>query len=149
MLIVQTDSGVVNMEFPVVTEKNRIVNVRLDADSLARCTKLGFKKGWFEGLRVIDSNGLETKIQGARDLRYTGQRLFRGWFAPRVYQVTLEFAPAKPIGLDSFKAEASRWITSILTEGDSREEATEAMARIAKAINAKEVMDILVPILAA
>jgi hypothetical protein len=66
------------LKFPVVCFSQHLARVMETANVLTTCSKTALRRGgFFEDLRVVDSNGTALKIKGARKLHGVG--LFWGY----------------------------------------------------------------------
>jgi len=111
------------IQFPALILGRGLVVVIPSLDVISRCTALGFKKRWYDGLILIDSDARRFNVVRARKLRGLPYELtFRDFLGlldgnPR-WQVELVFAPDPPkisfeqieaIIQESFKRERNFW----------------------------------------
>jgi hypothetical protein len=111
------------IRFPALSFSQRLVNVINSLDDLSHCTKLGFKKGYYKHLTLVDSIGKRLEVVGARKVktlpfRFTFRDLLAvlganpRWqvellFAPDISQLTLE--EVKNLIYESFRNERHFW----------------------------------------
>src|ERR1022692_4469177 len=96
------------MEFPVISIKGGTLEFYRDYRDVRRCTKVALKKGWFNGLRILDAGGVLHTVKMARFLRKTEQKVHPGWFAPKWIEVELEMSDERQLGLDEVRSTVSR-----------------------------------------
>lgn len=112
-----------SIRFPALSFNQGLVNVIQSLDELSECTRLGFKKGYYKGLTLVDSVGNQFKVVGARKIKTLPFQLtFRDFLAllganPR-WQIELKFGSdtrgispeeTKKLILDSFRKEKYYW----------------------------------------
>jgi hypothetical protein len=91
------------MEFPVIVIKGSTLDFHRTEDSLGLCTKAAFKSGWFTGLTIVDANGIQYRVNEAKNLRKTGRRLFRSLFAPSLMKVDLEVSETRHLSIEEVR----------------------------------------------
>jgi hypothetical protein len=116
-------SGQPSIRFPALSFSHGMINVIHSLDELSQCNKLGFKRGYYKDLTLVDSAGDQFHVVGARKIRTLPFKLtFSDFLAflganPR-WEVELIFRPGssrmpmdelKKLIFRSFKREKDYW----------------------------------------
>jgi hypothetical protein len=115
-------SGQPSIRFPALSFGDGLVDVIDSLGVLSHCNKLGFKRGYYKHLTLVDSASNQFRVVGARKIRTLPFNFtFRDFFEllagnPR-WEVELIFGPFSRITLDeaknlilgSFKREKDYW----------------------------------------
>jgi hypothetical protein len=96
------------MKFPVIATKGRV----------------------FNGLRLIDANGIEYRVRSAKYVRDSGRRLFSGWFAPKLVEVHLEIDDGRQLTVEEVRSALRAAISSGRDFWASSGERPEFIARL-------------------
>src|SRR6266404_1086510 len=78
------------VKFPVISIKGGTIDIHKSEGELRRCTKLALKKRWYDGLTILDRDGVLHTVRGAKYVRDTGQKAYPGLFASKLVEVELE-----------------------------------------------------------
>lgn len=110
--------------FPVLTFSQNLVRREESMSDLTKCTRVALKKRFYDGLKLIDSQGLRFDVIGAKKIRLLPPKPQFGHILDYMtgnfrYQVELLFAPGTPVHIsleevkklifDSFKKEKYSW----------------------------------------
>jgi hypothetical protein len=112
------------LAFPVLSFSQNLVRRRESMSEITHCTRIALRKGFYEGLLLVDEQGRRFNVTGARKLRTLPPRLTFGNILdfiggnPR-YEIELMFAPGPPTTIsledarklifDSFRNEKYLW----------------------------------------
>lgn len=88
--------------FPVLTFSQNLVMREEAMSQLTRCTRVALKKGFYDGLVLIDCQGQKFDVIGARKIRLLPPKPEFGHILDYVtgnfrYEVELLFAPGSPV----------------------------------------------------
>jgi len=112
-----------SIRFPAFSFSQGLVTVIKSLDEINECRKLGFRKGYYKGLTLVDSAGNEFRVVGARKIKTLPFKFtFRDFLEllganPR-WQIELKFGSdfrgisleeTKKLILDSFRKEKYFW----------------------------------------
>lgn len=94
------------LQFPVLTVANGMIQSAKDMDELTACSPGGLKSGAFRGMKIIDSNGKAVKVVDARKAGYRGPFFGFRLFLPRRLRADLSLGPMLGVvSLEELKAE--------------------------------------------
>lgn len=93
------------LKFPVVSlQSPGMVEVFRNKDELGICSRTALKKGYFKGLLLIDSNGMQFKVISANKIGYIGPFFGFNIFLNQKLKVELKFSDKiDKISLDEFR----------------------------------------------
>jgi len=111
------------IQFPALSFSQGLISVVTALEKTSYCTRLGFKKGYYKNLTLVDSAGKQFHVVGARKIRRLPFRLTFGdflellswnprWeveliFDPNCSSITLE--QVKKLIFSSFRKEKYLW----------------------------------------
>jgi len=109
------------VRFPVITFSNdRLMYFGRKRDDIEICSKTALKNGFYKGLRVIDSDGIEYKIKAAGKVGTVGPLWGYNIFLNQKLQVELYLGKAgNVVSLDSLKMQILKIMKSDKTFWDS------------------------------
>jgi len=96
------------MDFPVLSIRGDTLEFYRSDSEVRKCTEVALKKGWFNGLRILDAGGVLYTVKAARFLRKTAQKVHPGWFAAKWIEVELEMSGDRRLSLDEVRSTVSR-----------------------------------------
>lgn len=98
------------IRFPVVTfSKNRLMCFGRKRDDIEACSKTALKNGFYEGLRIIDADGVEYNVKDASKVGTIGPLWGYNIFLNQKLRVKIYFDKVgNVVSLDSLKMQISK-----------------------------------------
>jgi hypothetical protein len=115
-----------------------------NVDELTKCSTIALKRGYFNGLIIVDTNGRAIKIKRANKLHGVGSFWVFSILLNQTVRVTFEFAggeflmsldEVKARLMNSFQTEAGQW--------DSRDDFDDVVAFVQNADSIKKISDFI------
>jgi len=109
------------VRFPVITfSNNRQMYFGRKRDDIEICSKIALKNGFYEGMRIIDADGIEYKIKDAAKVRTVGPLWGYNIFLNQKLRVKLYLGKAGDVvSLDSLKMQILKIMKSDMDFWDS------------------------------
>ena len=97
-----------SIRFPALSFSQGLVTIILSLDELNECRRLGFRKGYYKGLTLVDSVGNQFKVVGARKIKTLPFKFtFRDFLAllgaNPLWQIELKFGSGRGVSLEETK----------------------------------------------
>jgi hypothetical protein len=99
------------VKFPVIALKSSVIYFGREKDDIVTCTKTALNKGFYKGLKIIDSDGVLFTIKDAKKVETVGPLWGYNIFLNQKLRVELNLAAMyEKVSLEDFKIQILRII---------------------------------------